>query len=57
MNTTREQLDKQINEVSCDYNTLCNLFGQEEIDKHRNNAVKAVIDDFYITKEIERDNN
>ena len=57
MDTTREQFYKQINEVSCDYNTLCSLFGQEEVDKHRNNAIKAVIDDFYITKEIEKDNH
>ena len=52
MSTTREQLDKQLNDVSCDYNTLCYMFGKKEIDKHLNNAVNAVIDDFYIDKEI-----
>ena len=57
MSTTRAQLDKQLKEVSCDYKTLCRLFGKEEIDKHLNNAVKTVIDDFYTTKEMERANN
>ena len=54
MNTTREQLDKQLNEVDCGYETLCELFSKEEIDKRLNNAVKIVIDDFYATKEMEK---
>ena len=53
MNVTRAQLDKQLNEVGCSYETLCELFGKEEIDKRLNNAVKIVIDDFYATKEME----
>lgn len=57
MNVTRVQLDKQLNEVGCGYETLCELFGKEEVDKHLNNAVKTVIDDFYATKEMERANN
>ena len=57
MNTTRVKLDKQLKEISCDYKTLCRLFGKEEVDKHLNNAVKTVIDDFYTTKEMERANN
>ena len=57
MNVTRAQLDKQLNEVDCGYETLCELFGKEEVDKHLNKSVKIVIDDFYATKEIEKANN
>lgn len=57
MSTTRAQLDKQLKEVCCSYETLCELFGKEEVDKHLNNVVKPVIDDFYATKETERVNN
>lgn len=56
MSITRAQLNKRIEKVNCGYETLCELFGKEEVDKHLNYAVKTVIDDFYATKEMERIN-